>query len=95
LITLPLIIYALSSPEIFFMRSKAVAVTNIKDVLSNFGKVILMFGVHGDSWPVHNIPGRPMLFFPVFLCFVAGLKLVSGKYGRIFTKRKIFSCAVG
>ena len=74
-VSFPLWVYAALHSDVFFRRANTVAVTSFGEVLSNAVKVILMFGFRGDIWPANNIPGKPMLFPPVFLLFVGGLIL--------------------
>lgn len=78
--SLPLWVYASLHSDVFFRRANTVAVNSLVEILSNAVRVILMFGFRGDGWPANNIPGKPMLFLPVFLLFAGGLALSAKAY---------------
>lgn len=88
IVSLPLWIYFLNHPDLFFAR--AGAVLERKEIFSNFLKVILMLGFKGDLNPRHNIPGEPMLFLPVFFCFFGGFLMSMWRFLKGVEQEKYF-----
>lgn len=77
LVALPLGIYFLRHPADFFGRAKEVSILAkpAKDTLFNIFKTLGMFNIRGDwNWR-HNFAGKPMLWWPVGLLFLAGLAM--------------------
>jgi len=78
-VTLPLGIYFLNHPGDFFGRTAEISILNSPSPLKTLGLNILktagMFNFAGDWNPRHNIPGKPLLFWPVGILFLIGLIL--------------------
>ncbi len=75
----PLALYFLQHPREFIGRSAEVSILKtanpLSAILDNSWKTVLMFNYRGDGFWRHNIAGRPQLFLPVGLLFLAGLAI--------------------
>ncbi len=94
IVFLPLGIYFLKNPADFFGRTSQIAVwqspTPFRDLGLNILKTIGMFNVAGDRNPRHNIPGAPLLWWPVGILFLIGLALgISQLLKTLSAKRHI------
>jgi 4-amino-4-deoxy-L-arabinose transferase-like glycosyltransferase len=58
-------------------------VSRMSDLVANFGKVLLMFNVHGDDNYRHNLAGEPMLNAFVGLMMVTGLLVSISRMHRL------------
>jgi 4-amino-4-deoxy-L-arabinose transferase-like glycosyltransferase len=76
---LPLGIYFLENPADFLGRTAGISIFNsetpIADLALNSIKTLGMFNFVGDFNWRHNIAGRPLLFWPVGIMFLAGAYL--------------------
>ncbi len=76
-VALPIGLYYLANPADFMGRTTQVSVfgspTVMKDLVLNIAKTAGMFNIAGDFNWRHNYAGRPELFWPVGLLFLAGL----------------------
>jgi 4-amino-4-deoxy-L-arabinose transferase-like glycosyltransferase len=75
----PLGLFYLRHPEYFFVRVNAVtagARSGWLPVLSGFWRTALGLIVHGETYPRHNLPGRPLLDPIQTALFLVGLGLV-------------------
>ena len=73
---LPLLVYAWQHPIEFFQRFQTLGLHTanpVGDLGRNTIRTVGMFFYAGDTNPLHNIPGRPLLFWPVGLVFALGL----------------------
>ncbi|MBI2889094.1 MAG: glycosyltransferase family 39 protein [Candidatus Liptonbacteria bacterium] len=79
IVALPLGLYYLNHPADFLGRTAQVSVfsspTPLHDLGSNILKTAGMFNFEGDGNWRHNFAGRPELFWPVGIFFLAGLVL--------------------
>ncbi|MFH0712466.1 MAG: glycosyltransferase family 39 protein [Candidatus Jorgensenbacteria bacterium] len=77
IVFLPLGFYFLENPADFFGRTSQISVwqspTPLKDLGLNILKTAGMFSVAGDYNPRHNIPGSPLLYWPVGILFLMGI----------------------
>jgi len=80
----PLLIFACRQPTVFFQRTIQLAGlhsgAHTLDLLKGAVRTAAMFTFSGDVNPRHNIPGRPMLFWPVGLMFLIGLVVAVRKH---------------
>ena len=80
----PLLIFACRQPTVFFQRTNQLAGlhsgAHTLDLLKGVVRTAAMFTFGGDVNPRHNIPGRPMLFWPVGLMFLIGLVVAVRKH---------------
>ena len=80
----PLLIFACQQPTVFFQRMDQLAGfhsgVRILDLLKGVVRTAAMFTFSGDVNPRHNIPGRPMLFWPVGLMFLIGMVVAVRKH---------------
>lgn len=92
IVFLPLGFYFLENPADFFGRTSQISVwqspTPFKDFGLNILKTAGMFNIAGDWNPRHNIPGKPLLYWPVGILFLVGLivairRALVGGAGRI------------
>ena len=89
LATAPLILFALTEPDIFWARvqktfifaDKAPA-ERLPTLLGNIRVHLLMFNVRGDPNGRHNLPGRPMLDAISGALFVLGVALAAVRLHR-------------
>ena len=76
-IILPLLLFAWRHPVRFFLRFQTLpgwqTANPVGELVRNTMKTAAMFFWAGDTNPLHNIPGRALLFWPVGLLFVLGL----------------------
>ncbi len=76
-VALPIGLYYLANPADFMGRTTQVSVfsspTVVKDLALNIAKTAGMFNIAGDFNWRHNYAGRPELFWPVGILFLAGL----------------------
>lgn len=90
LVFLPLGIYFFNHPADFFGRTAQISVFNsptlFKDLSLNILKTVAMFNISGDWNPRHNIPGAPLLWWPVGIMFLVGLFLAARS---VFKKSKL------
>lgn len=80
LAALPMVIYALQRPDIFFARLGEV--TDPEQSVSLIESILLhvrMFFIQGDSYFRYNIPNRPYLTPPEGLFMVAGVAAAAGR----------------
>lgn len=74
---LPLLYYFAIHPQDFMGRTSQVSIFStpspIKSLVSNTVKTALMFDFSGDANWRHNYSGRPELFWPVGIMFIAGI----------------------
>jgi 4-amino-4-deoxy-L-arabinose transferase-like glycosyltransferase len=73
---LPLLVYAWQHPIEFFQRFQTLGLHTanpLGDFVRNTIRTVGMFIYAGDTNPLHNIPSRPLLVWPVGLLFVLGL----------------------
>jgi 4-amino-4-deoxy-L-arabinose transferase-like glycosyltransferase len=79
LIALPIGLYFLHHPADFFGRTSQVSVLGsanpVAQVLGNALRTASMLEVHGDDNWRHNISGRPEIYWPVGIAFMAGVIL--------------------
>ena len=77
IVFLPLGLYFLQNPADFLGRTSQISVSQssspIKDLALNTLKTAGMFNFVGDWNPRHNIPGNPLLYWPVGILFLIGL----------------------
>src|SRR5207244_3307736 len=77
LTALPLAIFALGHPDVYFHRvyqlSGLATKHPLHDLARNAWQTAGMINFGGDSNPRHNIPGRAMLFWPVGVLFLIGI----------------------
>ena len=77
IVFLPLGMYFLENPADFFGRTGQISVWQspapLKDLGLNILKTAGMFNVAGDWNPRHNLPGAPLLWWPVGILFLVGL----------------------
>lgn len=75
----PLGIHFLQNPGSFAGRTSQLSILDSPEparlFLDNLLKTALMFNLEGDAFWRHNIAGRPQLFLPVGLLFLAGIAL--------------------
>ncbi len=73
----PLAIYFYENPQDFLGRTAGISIFTSETPLSDLGfnavKTLGMFNIAGDFNWRHNFAGRPLLFWPVGLLFLAGL----------------------
>ena len=78
-VILPLLLFAWRHPVEFFQRFQTLpgwhSANSVGEFVSNTMRTAGMFFCAGDTNPLHNIPGRALLFWPVGLLFVLGLGL--------------------
>jgi hypothetical protein len=81
IVVLPLLLFAWQHPTEFFQRFQTVrswhTANPVGEFASNTISTVAMFFRAGDTNPLHNIPGRALLFWPVGLLFVIGLGLAA------------------
>ncbi|MBI2577500.1 MAG: hypothetical protein HYV77_01505 [Candidatus Wildermuthbacteria bacterium] len=72
----PMIWYFSENPEDFIGRASGVSITNQPEPLvalsKSFAAHLGMFNIYGDPNSRHNIPGAPMLAYPVGFLFLIG-----------------------
>jgi 4-amino-4-deoxy-L-arabinose transferase-like glycosyltransferase len=77
IVILPLLLFAWRHPVEFFQRFETMPVwrttNSVGELVSNTMRTAMMFLWAGDTNPLHNIPGRALLFWPVGILFVVGL----------------------
>ncbi len=77
LTVLPLAVFALRHPDLYFYRAVQLQTLPtahpVSDLIHNAWRTAGMFNVMGDLNPRHNLPGRAMLFWPVGVLFLAGI----------------------
>lgn len=77
---LPIGLFFVKYPSLFFARIAQVSITNNQNAAllfaDNVRKIALQFNFGGDKNWRHNISGAPQLSWPVGILFVAGLMLV-------------------
>lgn len=77
IVFLPLGLYFLENPGDFFGRTAQISVwqssTPLRDLGLNVLKTAGMFNIAGDWNPRHNIPSKPLLYWPVGILFVIGV----------------------
>lgn len=92
----PLGIYFLKNPADFFGRTAELSITHsatpLRDLGMNIIKTAAMFNFVGDFNWRHNYAGRPELFWPVGVMFIAGI--LSGFYS-LFKKKFPFIILFG
>lgn len=75
----PLIYYFAQNPQDFFGRTSQISVFSseapLKDLALNIVKTAGMFNFIGDDNWRHNLAGRPELFWPAGIMFLAGIVL--------------------
>ncbi len=75
-VILPLLLFAWQNPTEFFQRFNTLrglhTANPVGEFVSNTLRTAAMFFWTGDTNPLHNIPGRALLFWPVGLLFVVG-----------------------
>ena len=83
----PVLQSALTDPDEFFERPRAVSVFShfsfgdgVKEVWKSLSKHIRMFSYEGDPNPRHNLPDAPMLDFVSRILLVLGLGVILGKW---------------
>jgi len=78
-VVLPLLLFAWRHPTEFFQRFSTLrgwhTANPVGESLGNTTRTVAMFFWAGDTNPLHNIPGRALLFWPVGLLFLIGLGL--------------------
>jgi hypothetical protein len=73
LLILPITVYVLTSPHFALKRAAMTAVPDFNAILQNIGAWInAWFGQWGEQ-PLLNLPGRPLLDFPLGMLFIIGL----------------------
>jgi hypothetical protein len=94
---IPLINFIVSYPEIYFTRMTEVSIFSRGDSMSAFlnalKKLCLMFFLHGDENPRHNVNGQPQFHFIPFIFMVFGIiKFIVIPISNSFltSKNKIF-----
>lgn len=79
LVITPLAVYFLQNPGSFSGRSAQVSLLAsrepLKELAANVVKTAGMFNFAGDTFWRHNYSGKPQLFLPVGLLFLAGIAL--------------------
>jgi 4-amino-4-deoxy-L-arabinose transferase-like glycosyltransferase len=74
--------YFVQHPSDFFGRTTQVAVKTPGELATNAAKTIRMLDFEGDANWRHNVPGRPEVFWPVGICFWAGVALGISEIAR-------------
>jgi 4-amino-4-deoxy-L-arabinose transferase-like glycosyltransferase len=91
LVALPMAAHFYSNPDDWGGRTEKVSVFAsdhpIRDLGRNIGLTLGMFLVHGDNNWRHNIPGEPILFWPVAAMFAAGLVHTIWRLGHSIATR--------
>lgn len=88
IIVAPLALYAFSHPDQVFAREGQVSIFETEQgnpiviLLRHLWLAIGMFGWHGDTIPRHNLPGRPVFDWWMFIFFVVGLGVMGYRAGR-------------
>jgi 4-amino-4-deoxy-L-arabinose transferase-like glycosyltransferase len=76
-VIVPLLLFSWRHPAEFFQRFNMLAgwhtANPVGELIGNTMRTAAMFFWAGDTNPLHNIPGRALLFWPVGLLFVFGL----------------------
>ena len=76
-VVVPLLLFAWRHPVEFFQRFQTLpgwhTANPVGEFVRNTMRTATMFFWAGDTNPLHNIPGRTLLFWPVGLLFVLGL----------------------
>jgi len=83
IVALPMIVYALQRPDIFFNR--LAEVTQAEQSISLIDSIVLharMFFIEGDPYLRYNIPGRPYLTLPEGLLMLLGIGIAAGRLVR-------------
>lgn len=76
LTALPMALYALQNPDIFFRRLAEVTTTGeVVSLGESIRRHILMFFIQGEAYLRYNIPGRPYMTWPEGLLLAGGLAL--------------------
>ncbi len=76
IVFLPLGFYFWENPADFFGRTSQISIWQSQTPFKNLGLNVLktagMFNFAGDWNPRHNIPGQPLLYWPVGILFIIG-----------------------
>ncbi len=87
IVFLPLGIYLFGHPQDFLGRTSQISVfssqTPIPDLIGNTLKTLGMFNFIGDYNWRHNFSGRPELFWPVGIMFLAGVALLINQIRKL------------
>ena len=77
LTVLPIALFAIREPEVYFHRVQQLQLLGsrhpVRDLIHNLWRTVAMFNFAGDWNSRHNLPGRPMLYWPVGFLFLMGL----------------------
>lgn len=86
-VVMPLALYALDHPDIFFTRAMQVSIFNpainggdlIGALARQTGQALAMFTLHGADEVRHNVPGRPVFDLAMSVAFLVGVVLAIGR----------------
>ena len=88
LLATPLALYGARHPAEFWQRVDKLSVlhsaTPLADMVNITSKTVAMYFVAGDLNERHNIPGRPMLEWPVAVLFLGGLCLAWRRHAHLY-----------
>lgn len=87
LVALPLALYALNHPDVFFTRAMQVTLFNPAihggdlpgALMRQVGRALGMFTLHGADEVRHNVPGRPVFDLAMSAAFLVGVWLALGR----------------